>query len=547
MRVKKKLADALGDALDADVGPEDIEIPEEEEHGDFAFPVMGVAEGNPRQEAEEAVEPLEEREMVEKVEVAGPGYLNFFLDRERFAEVITELLEQESMGVVQRDGKLLLEFSSPNVAKPMHVGHFRNNAIGDALQRIFRFVGYDVTSENYLGDWGTQYGKLVYAFKEYGSEEEFEKEPMEHMFDLYVKFHEEAEEDEELEEKGREWAQRIEDGEEEAADLWERFREESIEYHMKDYGRMGIDFDRITGESTVVEGAEDLLEEGVEKGAIKEDPDGSLSIEFDELPDVVVKKADGTTLYLSRDLANLEKRKEKEGFDYNLYVVGSEQELHFRQVFQAGDRLGINTEGCEHISYGLLDLPEGGMSSREGRIIRLSDLLDRSVEKAEEKLKEEDKDLDVAEAVGIGAAKYANLKVSRNKKITFDWKKVLSFEGDSGPYLQYSNTRAKSILNKSDKEGDMVGELKDDEYRLLKELSRFPEVVENTAEQREPAKLANYLSHLSEEFNSFYHSCRVIGAENGEIERRRLKLVELFREVTDRGLKLLGIEPLDEM
>ncbi|MDY6769104.1 MAG: arginine--tRNA ligase [Candidatus Nanohaloarchaea archaeon] len=545
MRTKQVLADALSEALGADVAPRDIEVPEEE-HGDYAFPVMGVAD-EPRDAAEDAAGELEEQDIIDRVEVAGPGYLNFHLDRERFAAQVQTALEGDRMGVEQNEGTLLLEFSSPNVAKPMHVGHFRNNALGDALQRIFRFVGYEVTSENYLGDWGTQYGKLIHAFKEYGSMDEFKEAPMEHMFDLYVRFHEEMEDDEEMEEKGRAWAKRIEEGDDEAVELWEMFREASIEHHRKDYERMGIRFDRITGESTVVGEAEDLLEEGVEDGAVEEDEDGSLYIAFDDLPDVVVKKADGTTLYLSRDLENLRKRKEDEGFDHNLYVVGSEQELHFRQVFAACDKLGIDTSGCEHISYGLLDLPEGSMSSREGRIIRLSDLMDEAEERAEAKLEEEGKELDVAEAVGIGAAKYANLKVTRTKNIEFDWDQVLSFEGDSGPYLQYSNTRAKSILKKADEDGELAGAIQGEEHALVKQLAAFPETVEAAAEQREPAKLANYLSQLCEEFNTFYHSCRVLDAESEDAVRRRLALVELFATVTDQGLELLGIETLEEM
>ncbi|MFB6265973.1 MAG: arginine--tRNA ligase, partial [Candidatus Nanohaloarchaea archaeon] len=360
---------------------------------------------------------------------------------------------------------------------------------------------------------------------------------------------EEMDEDEELVEKGREWAEKIEAGNEEARSLWERFREESIAYHRKDYERMGVHFDRFTGESQYVEKAKEVLEEGLEKGVFERETDGSVSIEFEkeELPSIVVQKADGTSLYLTRDLATLKERVEEEGFDHNLYVVGSEQKMHFRQLFRAAEMMGYDTSGCEHVSYGLLDLPEGSMSSREGRIIRLSDVMDEAEKKAEEKLEEEGKDLDVAEEVGIGAVKYANLKVSRNKNIEFDWDQVLSFEGDSGPYLQYSNTRAKSILEKADEEGEITGMLDDGEYRLLKKLSRFPEKVEAAAENREPAKLANYLSNLAEEFNSFYHEKRVLDADTEEDRLKRLELVGLFVEVTDTGLELLGIEPLEEM
>lgn len=541
--IKAKLAAELSSVLGVDVSTEDIEV--EYEHGDYAYPCMKAAAelgDNPRKIAEEAADEFE-LELVDSIDVAGPGYLNFHLDPGRYSEEIASVLESEKFGVEPRDGKMLVEFSSPNLAKPMHIGHFRNNALGDSLQRIMRFVGYDVTSENYLGDWGTQYGKVIYAFKEYGSMEEFEENPMEHMYDLYVKFHDRA--DEEMEEKGREWAKKIEEGDEEARELWEMFRDATIEYHKQDYERMNIEFDRWTGESTVVEPANDIIEEGLEKGIFIEDDDGSIYVEFEDedLPPTVIKRADGSTLYLTRDVANIIKR-EREGFDHNLYVVATEQNLHFKQLFQLAEKFGVEEIENEHVSYGLLSLEEGSMSSREGNIIRLSEVLDEAVEKAEERV--EERELGNPEAVGIGAVKYANLSVSRNKDIQFDWDRALTFEGDSGPYLQYSNTRAKSILSKTDEEGEFTGEFNDSEHRLMKKMSEFPAKVESAADQREPAKIANHLSSLCEEFNSFYHSCPVLDADEEDM-KRRLKLVELFIDVTDQGLELLGMQPLERM
>lgn len=548
-KVKQELTDELSSVLDVDVSVGDIEATEGE-HGDFAYPMMKAANqvGEPPRELAEEASGNIELEFVEKVEVAGPGYLNFFLDREEYASNVLEELGRENMGVEQREGKMLVEFSSPNVAKPMHVGHFRNNALGDSLQRIMKFVGYDVTSENYLGDWGTQYGKLIYAFKEYGSEQEFEEAPMEHMFELYVKFHEEAENEDEMEDKGREWAAKVEEGDEEARKLWEKFREASIQYHKEDYRRMNIEFDRWTGESKVVEESREMVMNWLEESRLERDGDGSVFIEFDgqDLPGTVILKEDGSTLYLTRDLYNLKKRNQ-EGFGYNFYVVGSEQELHFQQVFAAAEELGLDSSGSEHISYGLLSLPEGSMSSRRGRIIRLEHALDEAVERAEEKASQKmEREVENAEAIGIGALKYANLAVSRKKNIEFDWDRALSFEGDSGPYLQYSNVRAKSILKKADAEGELLGGLEEQEYSLLKKLGEFPEKVDASVRDRDPAKIANYLSLLCEDFNSFYHDCPVIDADD-ETRERRLALVELFVEVTDKGLELLGIEPLEEM
>lgn len=552
--VKQRLADALAGALDADVSARDIEEPDE--FGDLAYPVMRAAaekDANPRELAGSVAADIAALDIVADVSVAGPGYLNIDLDRERYAALVEEALSGDQLGVPQRDGSVLLEFSSPNVAKPMHVGHFRNNALGDSLQRILSFVGYDVTSENWLGDWGTQYGKLIYAYKQFGSAEAFEEAPMEHMYELYVKFHDEMEDNKELEEKGRAWAEKIETGDDEAVELWTMFRDASIAYHKQDYERMGVSFDRWTGESQYVDKATEVLEDGIEQGVFTEDPDGSVSISFadDDLPSIVVQKADGTSLYLTRDLATLRDRKEADGFDHNLYVVGSEQRLHFQQLFRAADRLGYDTAGCEHVSYGLLDLPEGSMSSRAGRIVRLSDLLDKAEAKAAEKLEESDRvtadDTDIAASVGIGAVTYATLSVSRTKKITFTWDTILSLDGDSGPYLQYANTRAKSILAKADQNGTLQGNFDDAEHRLLKELARFPEAVEQAAEKRDPATLATALTQLCDTFNSFYHSCPVLQADSPVTVQRRLRLVELFVAVTDTGLDLLGIDPLDRM
>ncbi|MFB6145658.1 MAG: arginine--tRNA ligase [Candidatus Nanohaloarchaea archaeon] len=545
-KIKKQLAEALSETLGVDVSVKDIERPDGE-HGDFAYPAMKAAsqlEENPRKLAEGSAEALEELDYITAVDVAGPGYLNFHLDRSFYAEEVCETLESENMGVEERSGKALVEFSSPNIAKPMHIGHLRNNVLGDSIQRILRFVGEDVTSENYVGDLGTQFGKLIYAHKNIETEKSFDENPMEYMYDLYVKFHEVAEENPEVEDKGREWASKIEEGDEEARELWRKFREASLEYHKEEYERLGISFDRITGESTVLEGAQELIQQKLDEGVLGKDDDGSVFLEFEDkdLPGVVLLKTDGSTLYITRDLYNIKKRKE-EDFDEILYVVASEQELNFRQLFAASEKLGISSEGAEHISYGLLSLPEGSMSSRKGRIAREAELLDAAVEKASERMEEREGD---PEAVGIGAVKYANLSVSRRKDIEFDWDEVLTFEGDSGPYLQYSNTRAKSILKKSELDGELKGDLNDQEYRLLKKLSEFPEKVDSAAEHREPAKIANYLSQLCEEFNSFYHSSPVLG-EDETVEKKRLKLVEIFVDVTDHGLELLGIQPLEEM
>ena len=549
-QIKRELASQLSEKLGVEVSESDIERPEPE-HGDFAYPVMKAASelgDNPRKLAEETSEKFEGDELVEEVDVAGPGYLNFHLDKQKYAGKVLKQLNSESFGVEQREGDVLVEFSSPNIAKPMNVGHLRNNVLGDSLRRILSFTGYEVTAENYIGDLGTQFGKVIYGHKSIDSDEDFEEKPIEYMLDIYVKFHEMAEEEPEIEEEAQRWAKKIEEGDEEAVRLWKKFREATLEYHKDEYSRLGIEFDRITGESKVYEDARQLVKGWVEEGKIEADEDGSVFYEFEEedMPGAVLLKDDGSTLYITRDLYNLKKRNE-EGFDHNLYVVASEQELHFKQLFKIADEMGIDTEGSEHISYGMLNLPEGSMSTRKGLIIEQAEIFEKAIDLAEEKAGAEmDRKLEHTEEIGIGAVKYSNLKVSRKKDMEFNWDTALSFKGDSGPYLQYTNVRAKSILEEAERTGELVGEFDEQEYRLIKKLSEFSEKIEAAANQRDPSKIANYLSDLSEEFNSFYHSCQVTGVEE-ETEKRRVKLVEAFVEVTDQGLELLGIEPLEEM
>ncbi len=546
MAVKSELAELIKEQIEIEVTANDIERPDR--HADFAYPCMAASSElgkNPRDIAEELSESIES-DLIESMEVAGPGYLNFHLNREKYAEKIEEMLESEAFGVEQNEGSVLVEFSSPNIAKPMNVGHLRNNVLGDSLRRILSFTGYDVTAENYVGDLGTQFGKVIWGHKNIESEKDFDEAPIEYMLDIYVKFHEMAEERPEIEGEAREWAKKIEEGDDEAVRLWEKFREATLEYHKNEYDRLNIKFDRITGESKVYEKSRELVENWVEEGKIEPDEDGSVFYEFEDedMPGAVILKEDGSTLYITRDLYNLKKRNQ-EGFDYNLYVVASEQELHFKQLFRIADEMGIDASGAEHISYGMLNLPEGSMSTRRGLIIEQSEIFEKAINMAEEKAENEmNRQLENAEAIGIGAVKYRNLAISRKKDMEFNWDTAISFKGDSGPYLQYSNVRAKSILREASKSGSFNGEFNNQEYELLKKVAEFPEKVESAAEQREPAKIANYLSTLSEEFNSFYHECEVLGSKD---EEKRLKLVELFVEVSDQGLELLGIESLDEM
>ncbi|PSH01648.1 MAG: arginine--tRNA ligase [Nanohaloarchaea archaeon SW_10_44_10] len=380
-QIKRELAEKIEDLLSLDVELNDIEIPEKQE-AEFAYPAMRAASelnANPHEIANNLAEDMEDLEIIESIEVAGPGYVNFNLVKSKYAEIGKNTLEKERMGLKERNGKVLVEFSSPNLAKPMHVGHLRNNCLGDFLQRILRFIGFDVTSENYIGDWGTKHGQVIYAFKLWGSKEELEENPMNHMYELYVKLHEEA--DEKTKQKAREWSRRIEEGDEEAVKLWEKFREATIEYNEPIYDRMMINFDRVTGESEVAEQGEEIVEEGLEKGIFEEDEDGSIYVDFEDesLSNTVVRRDDGATLYITRDIANIIKR-EEEGFDLNLYVVATEQNLHFKQLFNLAEKFGVDSMESEHVAHGMLHLENGSMSSSKGNIIKLTDVISLGIE-----------------------------------------------------------------------------------------------------------------------------------------------------------------------
>lgn len=555
-KIEDELKERLGKHLGGGVR---LEVPSDPEHGDYATNACireaKEKDGEPRGLAEKTVEKMntDDMDVVERIDVAGPGFINFFLDREEYAKLLLEEIVEEGGGYGGLDigeGTVVIDYSHPNIGKPMHVGHLRSTIIGDSLYRILEFVGYNCVGINHLGDMGTQFGKLMYAYRNWGDEEKLEEDPIQHLLELYIKFHDE--EDEELENRAREWSKRLEDGDEEAIGLWKEFTDYSKKKLEEIYDRLNVSFDSWKGEWFFREMAGDIVDEAIEKGVAERDEDGSVVIKFeeDDLPPYPIMRSDGGTLYSTRDIAAVKYRKDEYGFHRCIYVVGSDQRLHFRQLFRSVDMLGYADEDeLVHANFGMMQLPGGNMSTRRGEVVLLEDVMDTARDKAMKAIKEKNPDLEdkekTAEKVGIGAIKYFDLSKNRKTDASFSWEEALSFEGSSGPYLQYSYARACGILDKVESVGDPdFGEIKDIEFELVKKMGRFHHYVENAARNYEPHRIANYLNELCETFNEFYHECRV---KDSDYEARRREMVHAFRTVLGNGMRLLNIPRLEEM
>ncbi len=571
--VHDRIAAAIAD-YDADVGiTVELNRVTDGEKALFASPVAFELASelgrNPADIAGEIADAITDvPEFVASVTATGP-YVNLHVDEDVYADrVLGDIAAAgDEYGVERGDRLAIIDESSPNIAKPMHIGHLRNTLLSDALNRVLEEQGYEVIADNHLGDWGGQFGNLLYAYTQWGDEEKFAENPIDHLLDLYQRFgQQEAELDgEELEtfrDRGREWFVKLEEGDEEAVALWERMREASIARFEETYDILDVEFDEWIGESFYVqEGYTDkVVDMAIGTGAGEEKTDGSVFIragepdpETGEKPEFVILKSDGTTLYSTRDLATILYRNERWDPDEIDYVVASEQDEYFQQLFEAAGKLGLDGE-FTHISYGLISLPEGSMSTRRGRIITARDLLDEVEAEALDIVAENNPEMSEAEqeriahTVALAAVRYENLRFRRERDIVFDMEDAVRFEGKTGPYLQYSHTRARKILEKEplDTEpDDLVFE--GDEYDLVDELARFPRALQRAADDYDPYYVAHYAYELATAFNSFYHSCPVIQADDPDVAASRKVLVQRYLDVMDHVLDILGIDPLDEM
>src|SRR3990170_258526 len=488
---------------------------------------------------------------------ADGGYLNFLLNRPAYAKAVTEDLRRLEDRYGSGDGgngqAVVIDFSSPNVARPMSVGHLRSTIIGDALHRLYAFSGYAPVGVNHFADWGTQFGTLLYGMTHWLDREAYLRAPVPELLRLYVKFDQEAERTPALRDEARLWALRLEQGDPEARRLWEEVVAHSLADFRRIYQRLGVTFDSWRGESAYLEESKTVIEEARRKGIAREDQ-GALIVpladEGIEAP-LILRTSDGRTMYHTRDVAAAVYRIRTYDPVQLLYVVGADQRLHFRQLFATLKKMGYDGPRYAHVDFGMITLPEGRMSTRRGRVVFLDDVLDEAVVRARqlveknEELSDAEKD-DVARTVGVGALKYADLSQSRVKNIVFQWDRMLALDGDSAPYLQYTYVRARGIMRKGTMAYpagaiDVRATETPEEWMLIKHLARFPEAVRDATRGYYPHVVANYLYHLAQTFHTFYHQVPVLQAEDDALRDSRMGLVRATAQVMRTGLGLLGI------
>ncbi|MFB6212819.1 MAG: arginine--tRNA ligase, partial [Candidatus Magasanikbacteria bacterium] len=504
-------------------------------------------------------------ELILNVTSQGP-FINVSFDKSAFfQEMVFQVLNSNGeFGETNKNKNknAFIEYSSPNIAKPIGVGHLRSTIIGESLSRIYEATGFDVKRVNYLGDWGTQFGQLKVSYEKWGDREKIKQNPLKELKDLYVKFQEKAKEEKSLNQEARKEFQKLEQGNKEAKEMWRQFREWSIQGFKKVYKRLGVEFDEYSGESFAAEQAKKEIKKCLDNEIAEKNDDGSIGTSFDNLPSTVLQKEDGSTLYLTRDLATLKRRVEECNIDSLLYVVDARQSLHFQQLFTMAQKLGyLENIEAKHIKFGLLMVDGSPMSTREGTLIQLEELLKKSTDKAKKIISEKNPELnskkkeEVAESVGIGAIIYNDLKQDRTKNVEFNWDRMLNFEEGSGPYLQYAHARAKSLMAKSNfNENEIVkfdkeyfDYSKDVSLDLAKEIMWFPEKVQSAQKNDTPHIIANFLDNVASKFNSFYAKAPVLNAENESLKKSRLALVKATSEVLSKGLYLLNIDAPDQM
>ena len=535
-----------------------IEIPKNPELGDYAFPCFFLSDKSGLDPHDIAVQIREEigeppATEFEDIQVSGP-YLNFFVNRKSLArQVVWDIIAQKKKYGRTNVGdkkKVIVEFSSPNIAKPFGIGHLRSTIIGNSLSNILEFTGHRVTRINYLGDWGTQFGKLLFGYKKFGSEKKLNRKLTQHLFEIYVEANKKK-----YEEEAREWFKKMENREKSALLLWKFFRDISIENFKGIYKTLGIKFDAYEGESMYNKKSRKVIEQLQEKRLLRKSK-GALIIDLNKwgLENAVIEKSDGGTLYITRDIAAAIDRYRRYKFDKMLYEVGQEQKLYFRQLFKILELMGYKwAQNCTHVDHGLyLDKNGKKFSTRKGKTVFMEEILEKTEHLAEKEIKKRVKKISKRELqkralkVAIASIFYGDLKNNRKTDAIFDIKKFVSFEGDTGPYLMYSYARASSILRKSGailKKFELE-KLEEKEIELVKKLSQFPEAVLNAWRNLNPSVIANYSYQLAQIFNEFYHVCKVIGSEQ---ETFRLALVEAFRQTLKNSLSLLGIETIEEM
>lgn len=541
-----------------------MEVPPEEQMGDFAIPCFSFAKQmhkNPAIIAENLSDALllQKDELgIEKVESVG-GYCNVFMNRSQYVESCLKKMMQTNLGVeCPGIGKTIcMDYSSPNIAKNFHVGHLRTTIIGNSLYKIYGKLGYDVVRINHLGDWGTQFGKLIVAYKCWSSKELVEEKGIEELLRIYVKFNAEAEKNTELLKQARAWFVKMEQGDDEAIEIWKWFKEISMEEYERVYNLLGVSFDSYKGESFYRDKVPVLVEELKNKNLLKESQGAQIiDLEAYAMPPCLITKSDGGSIYHSRDIAAILYRKETYNFEKCLYVTGLEQTLHFKQIFKTIELMGYDWfENLVHIPYGLVSLEGAKLSSRKGNIIYAEDILYEAIRRAKDSIQKKNPQLKdkehIAKMVGVGAVIFHDLFNQRIKNVDFVWDEVLNFEGTTGPYVQYTYARAKSILRKNiceyKQEQIDYNVLTDDAtYALVKILVGYEDAIYSAAERYEPSIIARYIISVATAFNKFYHECSILHADDTQ-RKARLMLVDLVQNVLKDACDLLGMNCPEEM
>ena len=536
-----------------------IEVPPTTEMGDYALPCFKLAKimrKSPVAIAQGLADEFQTDSVISQVSAVN-GYLNFKVNRQGFAKSTLDkiLTEKDAYGSAKigNDKTICIDFSSINIAKPFHIGHLSTTVIGGALCKIFRFLGYKVVGINHLGDYGTQFGKLIVAFKKWSSIEAVKKDRLSELTRIYVKFHDEAQIHPELDDEARKYFKLIEDGDKEANELFNLFKTITLEEVEKIYELLNVSFDSYAGESFYNDKMAPIVEELKEKNLLKTS-DGASIVDLEEygMPPCLILKSDGSSLYATRDIAAAVYRKNTYDFDKCLYVVAYQQNLHFKQFFKVLDLMGKPwAKDMVHVAYGMVSLEDGAMSTRKGKVVLLKDVIDKTIEKALKVIEEKNPDLPdkekTAKAVGTGAVIFGALVNNKIKDIVFSYDRVLSFEGETCPYVQYTVARCNSVLNKFNAECDYSAEeMTADEYLVISELSRFGEVVKNSAEKYEPSIITRYALDLATAFNKFYISSK-IGVENEGLRAFRLAISKAVKITLTNALTLLGIDVVDQM
>ena len=568
IKLKKLFSENISRIFGADyIEKIDIQNSTKKEFGDFQtnFAMMSskLIGKNPREIANTIIENFEKNDIIEKLEVAGPGFINIFLKNSFLNEEIKKLEnEKYDFSFLNTDKIVIIDYSSPNIAKRMHIGHLRSTIIGDSIKRILNFLGFKTLADNHIGDWGTQFGKLIVAYKNWLDKKAYEEDPIGELERIYVLFSDKAKKDSALEDEAREELKKLQLGNEDNQKLWKEFIDISLKEYNKVYERLDVNFDYYYGESFYNDMMPSVLEELKKKNIAREDQ-GALVVFFedDKLPPAIVQKKDGSFLYTTSDLATMKFRKNELKVDEAVYLTDDRQQNHFKQVFEIGKMLGEPYDYKKtHIVFGIMRFGDQIFSSRSGNTIRLVDLLDEAKKQVKKVIDEKNPNIPekekekIAETIGSGAIKYFDLSQNRTSDITFTWEKVLNFEGNTGPYLQYTYVRIMSIFRKLEEENinventDIVlDEMAGIERELASELLRFPQAVVKSYENFRPNIIADYLFDTAKLFNSFYNSSSILKEEDKQVMDARILLAKKTAFVLKEGLELLGIKTVNRM